>query len=1102
MKNLEYNEHHCHTHFSVGDCIIKISDLVKRSIELKRKTVTICDHGTLGGVYELFKECKGKDIRPVAGLEAYYVDDIENQASSIPYNYAHTVLLAKNNQGWFNLKTLQALSWEKGYFKKPRIDMKMLKDHREGLICSTACVGGLIGWNHLEEMDKFHTDKDVKKRILLERIKFFTDLFGEDFYFEISLNDLEIQRKLNKYIVKLCKKFNGKLLITCDSHYIYRKDFHEHDIVKCYSRKKTLSEENNGTYPTHEVYLKSGEQNYNSWQAFHDDYLSEEDVLLGLKHSVEISNKIEKVDLTPTDRVCLPEFCAKPHEEFDKLIDFGWQKKLTPVQQCSNVYQDRLKMERGVIGKLKMESYMLVCADIIRRAREMKIPVGPGRGSVCGSLVAFLMDITQIDPIRFNIIFERFLTEDRLSLPDIDMDFGRDGREKVKNAVKELYGEEKFAAIITYQDWKPRNLIKDIGKVLGHDFQEMNAVTKKINDKTRKFNDDEYPMSPETLIWLGENKEIYEPALKLESVNRAKGVHASGMILTPTKLEDWVPTAFTIETASDERKPVKVSEWDMYGLEDLNILKIDFLGLQTLDVIETTVDMINVGEKKIDNIWNTCLNDLENEEVFKTICEGKIIGMFQLETSEGMAELVKKLQPKCFYDIVMLISLYRTAILKAGMADEYVNRRNGRNFDYMHPIIETVLRDTLGCLVFQEQLMEIGVVAAGMTRSESDNFRKATKLKDLEKFKKWENRFIEGCVKNKVDESTARELWAWCIKWAGYGFNISHATAYGLITYTTGWLKTYYPREYMASLMSYNSGDKDMMPKYLEECKKLKIKISRPNINLSDVNFVLGKQKVIQPFSIVSNVGEKVITEILKERGNGKFKSFEDFMGRIDLRVCNVRVLVNLILAGTFNNIEEKTIEEIYSDFIDSRNEKKVFRQYYCPDCKFRFPCVIKAEDLETAACSNCGSGDVTFDFESEKSKKSLFNKIFIQNQIYGFAVMDNPLKRYVDIISHYDAEYLSAIDDYENDVMLVVAAYVKNIKKWTDKKGGEMAFVDLSDGEFDCSMTVFASAWEKLQNEITKNCCYIVLAKKNRGNNLLYVDRGPIKSKVIKLGL
>lgn len=1101
MKTLEYNEHHCHTHFSIGDCITKIPDLVKRSLELKRKSVTITDHGSLGGIYELFKECKGKEIKPIIGLEAYYVDDIESQASSVPYNYAHLVILAKNNIGWTNLKLLHSLSWEKGFLKKPRIDMNMLKTYHEGLICSTACMGGLIGWNYLDEMDKFYTDKDVKKDLTKKRLEFFLELFKDDFYFEISLNDLEIQRKLNSQVINLYHKMKGKLLITCDSHYIYKKDFHEHDIEKCYSRKKTLSDEDNGTYPTHEVYLKSGEQNYYSWQAFHDDYIEEEDFMSGIKSSVEITDKIEKVDLTPKGQICLPKYCENPHEEFQKLIMQGWHFKLTGPQQCSKIYQERLKTEEEVIGKLKMESYMLVCADIIQRAKKANIPVGPGRGSVCGSLVAYLMDITQIDPIRFNIIFERFLTAERLSLPDIDMDFGRDGRESVKNAVRDLYGTDKFAAIITYQDWKPRNLIKDIGKVLGRDFQEMNVITKKIHDKTKKFDDEEYSMNPDVITWLENNLEIYEPAKKLEGVYRAKGVHASGMILTPTKLEDWVPTAFMIETASEERKPVKVSEWDMYGLEDLNILKIDFLGLQTLDVIDMTVSLINKGGEKIKNIWETCLKDLENQEVYKTICENKIVGMFQLESSEGMAELVKKMKPICFYDIVMLISLYRTAIIKAGMMDEYIRRRNGADFDYLHPKIEPVLKDTLGILVFQEQLMEIAVVAGGMSRSESDNFRKATKLKDLEKFKKWEERFVDGCVKNGIDSNTAKELWDWCVKWAGYGFNISHATAYGLITYTTGWLKTFYPKEYMAALMSYNAGDKDMMPRYIEECKKLKIKLGKPHINLSEDRFVLGKEKIIQPFSIIANVGEKVITAILEERKNGRFKSFDDFMNRIDLRVCNVRVLTNIILAGTFNKLEDKTVEEIYSNFVDNRKEKGVFRQYYCPDCKFRFPCTIKSEDISTSVCNNCGSGDIEFDFESEASKKSLFNKIYIQNQVYGFAVLDNPLKRYIDVISHYDAEYLSALDDYEVDTMVVMAAFVKNIKKWTDKRGGEMAFIDLSDGEFDCSMTVFAGAWEDLQNEINKNCCYIIVAKKNRGNNLLWVDRGPIKSKIIKLG-
>jgi DNA polymerase-3 subunit alpha len=1097
-----FHDHHQHSHFSLNDCVAKIPEIVEASIEAGRTSVTLTDHGTLAGIYQLHKECKNKKVKPILGVEGYFVDDYEHEASNIPYNYSHIILLCKNLEGWNNLKDIQAQAWEKGFLKKPRISLSLLKDKCKSLICTSACFGGLVGWNFFKDRDKYYGDESIQKRkkIIKKRINKFLDMFGEDFYMEVQYNDLDGQCKLNRYCLSLAEQFNIKLVAAGDCHYIKKKDYKIHDIMICHARKKMLTDVDNGTYPTHELYLKDTDKLRSSWQAWHDDYITEEDFNESIKSTLEIRDKVEEFPLKP-NIVCLPDYSKSPRNDFNRWVDEGWIQRLSLEQKKDDIYHERLKYELNVFDKLNMHQYMLVCADINKRAKENGIPVGPGRGSVCGSLVAFLMGITEIDPLRFKTSFDRFLIASRLSLPDIDMDFGKSGREKIKEIVKNLYGENNFASIATYGDWKPRGLIKDIGKVLGRPFQEMNEVTKKIDDKTKKFEDEESPINEEIMDWLKENPEIYKPALRLEGINRVKGVHASGMILTPTKLEDWCPIAYMIERDSEEKKPIKVSEWDMYALEDLNVLKIDFLGLTTLDVIKMTVDLINKQDGRIKDIWKLCLNDLENKKVYDMLSKGFLIGLFQLETSEGMYELCKNIKPICFDDIVMIISLYRTAIIEAGMLDEYVSRRNGEDFEYIHPIVKPVLESTLGIMCFQEQCMEVAVVAGGMTPQESDNFRKAIKLKDPEKFKPWKDRFINGCLKNKLTQEEAETLWDWCYKFSGYGFNLAHAVGYGLITYVTAWLKCNYPQEFMTAVMTFNADDDKMMPKYLQECKKLGIKVKKPDINKSSSKFKLVKDKIIQPFTTIKGVGGKVLKSIISCRGLGKFKSFEDFYNRIDKRIANVKVISHLILSGAFNKIENKKLEEIFDIYIELRGKEKVYRQMYCGQCKTRFPCSIKENEADKTMCLNCGGSELFFGPEKCKGKK--FNESYIDNEVYGFNTGSNPLKKYVAAIAETKAEPLSALEDIDDGDQLITYGFIKKIKKHIDSRGNEMAFIDLSDGEYDCSLTIFSSDWAKLKEEMTVNCCFLIRAAKNRGNNLLYSSwQGKQKSKIIRLGL
>jgi DNA polymerase-3 subunit alpha len=1105
-KKAKYHDHHCHSHYSVTDCVIKIPDLVKHSKKLGRQTVTLTDHGTLGGIYELGKECKSQGMKPIFGIECYYVDDYESEEANVNWNYAHVILLAKNAEGWQNIKDLQSKAWEEGYLKKPRISLKTLQEKSAGIICTSACLRGLVGWNYFTFADKYYGDESIKKRkdIIRKRVRKFHELFGDDFYLEMQLHDMFEQAKLNKYLMILAERFNIKLIIAGDCHYLNRNDYKIHDIMICYARKTLLAEPNNGTYSTHELYMKSDQKLKYAWEEYHSDYMPEKVLKEAIASTQEINEKIEEFPLKP-DRVCLPEW-ENPNTEMKHWVECGWNDRLTETQRNSKVYNDRLDYEMKVFEELEMEAYMLVCADIIKRAIEEGIPIGPGRGSVCGSLVAYLMNISQIDPIRFGTSFDRFLISSRLSLPDIDMDFGKRGREKIKKIVENLYGEQNFAAIVTYGDWKPRGLIKDIGRVLGESFQEMNRITKRVSDKTKKFEDSDAPIDPEVKTWLRENPHIYNPAKRLQGVHRVKGVHASGMILTPSRLEDWTPIGYMVERDSEDKRPIKISEWDMYALEDLNILKIDFLGLQTLDVIYKTVKLINKKtDDKINDIWKTVLDDLENEMVYEMIADGHVMGLFQVETSEGMLELVKRMKPTCFHDLDLIISLYRTAVIQAGMTDEYLERREGKEFEYIHDIVEPVLKSTLGVMIYQEQLMGIAVVAGGFTPQESDNFRKGTKLKDPEKFKPWKDKFVEGCKKNGLSKMEANTLWDWCYKFSGYGFNRSHSAAYALITYATAWLKWYYPYEFMTALMTYNADDDKMLPKYFKECKRLKIKIRMADINKSTNEFRLvnipKKQRsdIICPFKMIKGVGDKAIEAILAERQNGKFESLEDFFDRVDKRVVNIRVMTNLILCGAFRKLDG-SVEEVYDKYIEIRGKEKEHRQFYCTSCKNRYAQTVKEDETEDAECPNCASTNIIFGTEKCKGKK--FNRSYIDSEIFGFFTEDDPLKKYIELITKHDAEPIASMEDYEDDTVVVTAGRVKNIKKHIDKRGGKMAFLDIVDAESNISLVVFASAWEdKLEHEIRAGCCYIFKVVKNR-DNLLFNDRGRLKSKIIRLGM
>lgn len=1105
-RNLVFNNLHSHSHYSIGDATAHVDKFVKKCKMIGSKAVSLTEHGTLASTYELYTECKKNDIKPILGIEAYLVDDYDSEAAQIPYNYFHTVILCKDEKGWNNLKQLQSHAWSDGYLRKPRISLDALQGRSEGLIVLSACVGGLVGSLSLG-LDKFYTEIADRNKILKKRLAFFNDVFGKDFYFEIQTNDIDIQAPLNQKIMKLSKKYGREVVLTNDTHYLSRKDWQIHDVMLCKHWRKTLADDDNGCYSTHQLFVKGPNALEYAREQFHD-YIDPKFLRRAINVTQKIEEKIKVYPLVP-QKSTLPKFGdGDSMETLVKLCKKGYKKLLTTKQQKSKTYRRRLERELKVIKKIGYPDYFLLVWDIVRKCKKKNITVGPGRGSVCGSLVAYLLEITQIDPIRFNLLFERFLNEDRVSMPDIDMDFSRDRRNDVMKIMKKMYGDEKLAQIANYGKWKPRGVITDVGRVLGHEFTEIKKHTKLIDNTVEKWKE----IPKDMRKFLNKNKTLKNRARRLMSTVNYRGVHASGISITPTDITKWIPIAYTVDRSDEAKQLVKITEWDMYALEELDILKFDRLGLTTLDIISSTVDLVNkrYGKNTIKNLDLECLSDLGNLEVYKMMRKGELQGIFQLETSQSMGRLLRDMKPKCFNDIAVTISLHRTAVLKAGMHTEYVKRKNladsGRadKIKMIHPMLKEILKETYGILIFQEQVMSIGHVMGNMTLREADNFRKAIKLKDSEKFKVWQKKFMKGAKENNIKKKIAKQVWDWMYKFSGYGFNLSHAVAYAFIAFQTAWLKSKYRQEFMASVMTYTQkGDraKEKLPKCILECREY-FKILPPLINHSSDRFEVFGKNLLFPFSAIKGVGENAVNAIKMVQEQGKIKSFIDFFNNVNKRVANVGVLVNLILSGAFRKFGDK--EEIFDELMESRGKDSVRRQLFCYECRFRYPCAIKKD--ETPKCPVCGSASVTVDIEHCFGKK--FDHSYCENNlVFGFNIIESPLKKYLPEMIKGKFLDFDEIFEKKPDTIIKTMATVTGIKKWIDKREQEMAFIRLRDLHgVEADLCIFAGDWRVLKKIMKEDGNYKMRLLKTEskygafeGNSFLFDNRNKSFIKQLK---
>jgi DNA polymerase III subunit alpha len=896
--NKQFVHLHLHTDYSLLDGAIKIGPLAKRAAELKMSAVAITDHGNLYGSLSFYHKMQAEGIKPIIGIEAYIARGSRHDKGGIdlqPGERAtnHIVLMAKDLKGYHNLVKLSSFSYIEGFWRKPRIDRELLAQHSEGIIGLSACISGVPP--SLLLRDKF----DEAARASLE----FQDILGEgNFYLEIQEHGLDAQKRIRKPMVELSKKTGIPLVATNDSHYLMASDVKAHDTLLCIGTGKTINDPNRLTYGSPNYYFRSAEE---MWETFGE----EPDLLLRTleiaeKCNLEFPKTIDQVPLYPVpDGYTVDSY-------FEKVSRDGFQQRLIevwqPLQMSSslrnplNKYQDRLTHEIETIKRMGYSGYFLIVWDFIRYAKRKGIPVGPGRGSAAGSLVAYCLNITDIDPLQYDLLFERFLNPERVTMPDIDVDFCVRGRADVINYVSDLYGRQNVAQIITFGTMASRAVIKDVGRALEMPYSEVEKVAKMIPPPVRGRNvsiDDAIKQNPDLKQIIENNEqvaELVEVARKLEGCARHSSVHAAGVVISPKPIYELVPVC---KSQNDEL----TTQFVMSDLEKTGMLKMDFLALTTLTIIEDCLRSIERETGNRPELSQIALND---EKALKLFADGLLNAIFQFESS-GMVDICRKLKPEGLEDLSALNALYRPGPLDGGMVDDYIDRRHGRKkVQYIVPQMREILENTYGILVYQEQIMQLAQKLAGYSLGEADLMRRAMGKKKKEEMALHEEKFVKGAVERNIPEEKARHIFSLMAQFADYGFNRSHSFAYAYLAYQTAYLKAHYSTHFYAAVLSNEIANTEKVARYVSEMKAFNIQLLPPCINSSHEGFTPVGDSIRFGLAAIKGLGSTAVQLIVKARTEGgSFRSIFDFAERVDQKAVNKRVLESLIKAGAFDSL-------------------------------------------------------------------------------------------------------------------------------------------------------------------------------------------------------
>lgn len=1011
---------HLHTQYSLLDGAIRFDRLFDLAKQYRMGACAITDHGNMFGAVDFYFTAREAGIKPIIGCEAYIAPKSRFDQKRIKGedNAYHIVLLAMNQEGYRNLLKLTSFGHLEGFYYVPRIDKELLRSYNSGLICLTACIKGEIPNLILKDDEKS----------LTATIEEYRALFGDRLFFELQDNGLTEQKKVNERLISLSNHYGIPIVATNDCHYLKREEAKAHELLLCIQTGKTMNDATRMSFRTDQFYFKPIEEVERAFSAYPE----------ALANTVRIAEMCN-LDIE-TGTYHFPEFTPPGslglNEYFEKLSNDGFNKKMG--YSCSEKYKERLLYELEVIKNTGFAGYFLIVADFINYAKEHGIPVGPGRGSAAGSLVAYCLGITDIDPIKYDLIFERFLNPERISMPDIDVDFCKKGRDEVIRYVSEKYGKDNVAQIITFGTMQSKAAVRDVGRALGMPYAEVDKIAKLIvsTDNGIEKAIREEPQIKELYSQDSRIKELLDNAMVLEGLARHASTHAAGIVISNKHLTEYLPL---YRGQHDET----VTQYDMRIIEKIGLIKIDFLGLETLTLIDSVVKLLHAENIDID--INTI--PLDDPETYKLLSSGNTAGVFQLE-SRGMRDLLVKLKPTKFDDIMPLIALYRPGPLKSGMVDEFIRRKNNpAHIKYETPELEDILHDTHGVIIYQEQIMKIASKLAGFSLKDSDALRKAISKKIPEALEKYKEQFIQGAISNNVSSKAAEKIYDIILRFGEYGFNKSHSTAYGLIAYQTAYLKAHYPIHYFAAMLTNEINDTDKLIKYITECRESGIEVLPPDINKSGKAFQIVENKIRFGLSGVKNVGDAAIDNILQVRDQiGEFNSFAHFCSVVDSRKANKKVMESFAKAGCFDSLGLKRSQVLYlvNEKTGSLSRKGTSNSYVQmdifgaatdPDTFFKIP------EMDELTHDEILSGE----------KESM-----------GFYFSQHPLKPYEEIIKRLtpvDSQNLKEIETTEDTRIVGVVSASKEI---ITKRGDKMAYISLEDTKGVVEVIVFPDLFSK----------------------------------------
>ncbi|MDO4839772.1 MAG: DNA polymerase III subunit alpha [Desulfovibrionaceae bacterium] len=1026
---------HCHTEYSLLDGAIRLSDLCARAKDYGMNACAITDHGNMFGAAQFQKTCAEYGIKPIFGCEVYMCQNRFDTTSDMARRRYHLILLARNADGYHNLVKIVSAGWQEGFFYKPRVDWEVLKNHAKGITCLSACLQGEVPQAILSG----HMD------VAREMVSSYSKLFDGHYYLELQHNGLEEQRIVNDKLLELAETEGIPVVATNDCHYLNADDVEAHDVLLCIGTGSKLSDTKRFKFRTDELYYKSPEQMSKEFSFAPE----------ALENTVRIA---EECNFSMTfGKHFFPQYAlpagASIESEFCRLAEEGLERRFrehpAPETLDKDVYRKRLKYEIDVILSMGFPDYFLIVQEFINWAKNNGVPTGPGRGSAAGSLVAWSMRITNLDPLPYNLLFERFLNNERVSLPDIDVDFCERRRFQVIRHMADIYGEESVSQIAAYSKLKARAVLQDVGRVLDMPFQERNAIVKFVPAADPKIHiKDVLANEPELKALYDKDERIrrlIDISQRLEGLSRQVSMHAAGLVVSDMPMTEYLPL---FKGKHDEQ----VTQFDGPMVEQTGLVKFDFLGLKTMTLIQDALDNIRNNGRKVPNLDTLPFTD---EATYELYSNGDTDGIFQVESS-GMRQYLRMLRPSCFEDIIAMLALYRPGPLGSGMVDEFIKRKHGEvKVVYPHPSLESCLKDTYGVIVYQEQVMQIAQIIANYTLGGADLLRRAMGKKKAEAMAQQRAIFVSGAAKNGIGKEKADEIFDLMEKFAAYGFNKSHSAAYAVISYYTAYLKQHYTSEFMAALLTSEINNRDKLLKYISCCRDRNIEVRPPSVNFPAREFSVHDNQIIYGLGGIKGVGDEAILEIAKARQDGPFVSFLDLCERVNLRKVTKRVLEALIKSGALD-CTGATRQAMLACF-DNVIEKAQKKQKGSPQDGMSLFSLIPTEKVQAEKLPGVG-------ILGERASMPEFPEediLRFEKENLGFYLTSHPLQNYVRETRRIGCITLEAAAEKLPETEISTAVLVTGVREVVTKSKGErMAFVQVEDLTGHGEVTVFPRAY------------------------------------------